>query len=92
MKILCEAQGIVPAVGLCECGYAVELDRSVTPCALCGLTYDKFGRRVKPNGDPIASETLHPEYTLPTGARLKTMAMIGLAISAVQKRWQRRRS
>ena len=91
MRIACEAQGGVPAVGICECGSAVELDRDVTPCLGCWRHYDKAGAMVTREGKPSPSDTLQPEYTLPTGARLKTAAMIGLAISAVQKRWQRRR-
>lgn len=34
------------------------------------------------------SETLQPEYTLPSGERLKQMARIGLALAKVQAREQ----
>lgn len=48
MKILCAARGEVPAVILCCCGCAVELDREVTPCAGCELEYTKEGRELPP--------------------------------------------
>lgn len=85
MKILCEAQGAIPAMGLCECGSAVELDRDETPCPSCERRYTRMGRLIP------QFTGLNPQFTLPTGERLKLTARIGLAISAVQKRWQRRR-
>lgn len=52
MKILCPTVvnpgHTVPAVGLCCCGSAVELDRVVTPCPGCELEYTKEGRELPP--------------------------------------------
>lgn len=48
MEVLCPARGAVPAVILCECQFAVELDREPTPCALCGRKYTKEGRKIPP--------------------------------------------
>ena len=48
VKILCPAREGVPAVGLCPCGSAVELDREVTPCPSCELEFTKEGRELPP--------------------------------------------
>lgn len=48
MKILCPAQGITPAVILCQCKYAVELETNINRCAICGREYTKDGCSVAP--------------------------------------------
>jgi len=48
VKVLCPAHGDVPAVILCHCKSAVELDREVSRCPACGQEYTKEGVELPP--------------------------------------------